>query len=444
MNAMQSAVCIGEAEIIISRPGGFRFGQMMIYRRENVVQSEAKKNWKSNYHGIPIVSEGKKGVSMAESSFLIDISALYRNVQKYFDKTMAKYDIGSGQLIFLFLIYEQEGISMNEVSRIGEVDKGTTTKSIQKLIEQGYVQSRVDENDRRVKRLYTTQRSLEIMNELYDLRNECRQKLALNTDFDKFETLLDRVTTNSRMYLNPDPLYSGIRIGGLQKMTMLDYPGKVAATVFTGGCNFKCAYCHNRDLVFVPDNYEFYDPDDVLAYLQKRRGILDGVCITGGEPLVQDDLEGFIREIKNMGYLVKLDTNGYFPDRLAAICETGMIDYIAMDVKNSKDRYSETVGVNADVFRIRQIETSVKYLMNSPIEHEFRTTVIREFHTKEDLVKIAKWIQGSEHYYLQQYMDSGNVIQPGWSAYTKSEMEELLSAVRKYVPSAELRGVKEG
>ncbi len=122
-------------------------------------------------------------------------------------------------------------------------------------------------------------------------------------------------------------------------MTMLDYPGKVAATVFTGGCNFKCAYCHNRDLVFVPDNYEFYDPDDVLAYLEKRKGILDGVSITGGEPLIQEDLEDFIRAIKEMGYLVKLDTNGYFPDRLAKICETGMVDYIAMDIKNSRERY---------------------------------------------------------------------------------------------------------
>ncbi|MBR4456094.1 MAG: anaerobic ribonucleoside-triphosphate reductase activating protein [Solobacterium sp.] len=381
---------------------------------------------------------------MAESSFLINISALYRNIQKYFDKAMANYEIGSGQVIFLFLIYEQEGITMNEVSRIGEVDKGTTTKSVQKLIEQGYVQARTDEKDRRVKRLYTTQKALDIMNEMYDLRNECRQKLAMNADFDKFESLLGRVTANSRMYLNPQPLYSGIRIGGLQKMTMLDYPGKVAATVFTGGCNFKCAYCHNRDLVFVPDNYEFYDPEDVLAYLQKRKNILDGVCITGGEPLVQEDLEGFIREIKQMGYLVKLDTNGYFPDRLAKLCETGMIDYIAMDIKNSKERYSESVGVNPEIFRIRRIETSVNFLMNSPIEHEFRTTVIREFHTKEDLIRIAKWIEGSRYYYLQQYNDSKEVIQPGWSAYTKQEMEDLLKEVKKYVPNAELRGVREG
>ena len=379
-----------------------------------------------------------------DGSFLIDISALYRNIQKYFDKTMARYDIGSGQLIFLFLINEHEGITMNEVSRIGEVDKGTTTKSIQKLIEQDYVQSRTDENDRRVKRLYTTQRASEIMSTLYNLRNECRLKLGMNADFDSFEKLLSRITTNSRMFLNLEPLYSGIRIGGLQKMTLLDYPGKVAATIFTGGCNFKCPYCHNRDLVFVPDNYEFYDPDDVLAYLEKRRGILDGVCITGGEPLIQDGLTDFIRAIKSMDYLVKLDTNGYYPDRLKEIAETGMIDCVAMDIKNSPQRYAETVGLNQDVFRIEKIRESVDYLKKGTVEYEFRTTVSREFHTRDDLVEIARWIRGCRHYYLQQYNDGPNVIQPGWSAYSEEEMKELLEAVREFVPEAELRGVKEG
>jgi anaerobic ribonucleoside-triphosphate reductase activating protein len=333
---------------------------------------------------------------------------------------------------------------MNEVSRFGEVDKGTTTKSIQKLIEQDYVQARTDENDRRVKRLYTTQRAGEIMSTLYDLRNECRLKLGMNADFDQFETLLDRITTNSRMYLNPEPMYSGIRIGGLQKMTLLDYPGKVAATVFTGGCTFKCPFCHNRDLVFVPDNYEFYDPDEVLSYLEKRKGILDGVCITGGEPLIQEGLTDYVSAIKAMGYLVKLDTNGYHPARLQAIVETGLVDYVAMDIKNCEERYAETAGLNPEVFRMEKIRKSMEILMNGPVEFEFRTTVVREFHSKEDLIKLAEMIRGCPHYYLQQYNEGPNVIQPGWSAYSGQEMEELLSAVREYVPAAQLRGVREG
>ena len=159
---------------------------------------------------------------------------------------------------------------------------------------------------------------------------------------------------------------------------------------------------------------------------------------------MQDDLQSFIAAIKKIGYLVKLDTNGYFPDRLEEICSTGMVDYVAMDIKNTPEKYADTVGLNQDVFRMERIQESVKFLMTSDIEHEFRTTVVRELHTKDDIVEIARWIRGTCHYYLQQYTDSGNVIAPGWSAYTKDEMEELREAASEYVPSVELRGVKEG
>lgn len=379
-----------------------------------------------------------------KSNFLINQSILYRNTQKFFDRILAKYDIGSGQLLFLFFINENEGISMQEASRICEVDKGTTTKSIQKLIEQGYVQSRTDENDRRVKRLYTTSRAAEIMSSLYEYRNECRSKLANGVDFAAFEQMLDKVCTNSREYLMPEPQYTGIKIGGMQKLTLLDFPGKAAATIFTCGCNYKCPFCHNRDLVFVPENYEFFDPEEVIAYLEKRKGILDGVAISGGEPLIQDGLEEFVAAIKKLGYLVKLDTNGNYPERLKEICETGMIDYVAMDIKNCPERYAETVGLNPEVLKLENIRESVRYLMTGDVPYEFRTTVVRELHTKENLLEIAEWIRGADRYYLQQYMDSGNVIQPGWTAYSSDEMKELCAAVAQIVPTVELRGVKEG
>lgn len=381
---------------------------------------------------------------MEDSSFLINLSLLNRNVQKYFDKVLAEYDIGSGQLMYLFFINEHEGITMQEAARIGEVDKGTTTKSIQKLIEQDYVQARTDEKDHRIKRLYTTQRAASIMSSLYDLRNECRKKLAVNMDMDEFENMLDKVCMNSRMYLNPQPRYSGIKIGGMQKMTLLDYPDKVAATIFTGGCCFKCPYCHNKDLVFLPDDYEFFDLDDVLSYLEKRKGILDGVCISGGEPLMQEGLEDFIKELREMGYLVKLDTNGFYPEKLEHLCAEGLVDYVAMDIKNCPERYAETVGLNAEVFRMDNVQESMQFLMKGTVDYEFRTTVVREFHSEEDMLKLAQWIAGDEKYYLQQFMDSGNLIQSGWSAYNEEEMKHLCDVVRQYVPKAMLRGVKEG
>ena len=380
----------------------------------------------------------------ANRNYLTNISVLYRNTQKFFDKVLSRYDIGSGQLLSLFFINEHEGITMQELAQSGEVDKGTVTKSIQRLIEQGYVQARTDENDRRIKRLYTTEKVAEVMKTLYECRKELRSKLSTGLDFEGFEALLDAVTENSRVHSEPEERYPRIRIAGLQKMTLLDYPGKVAAGIFTSGCNFKCPYCHNRDLVFVPDNYEFYQPEEVLSYLEKRKGILDGVCISGGEPLIQENLIEFIAEIKNLGYLVKLDTNGNRPERLKELCETGMIDYVAMDVKNSPDKYAMTVGLNNEVFKLENIRESIAYLMASDVDYEFRTTVVKELHDVDDIAEIARWIRGARHFYLQQYTESDNVIQKGFHAYTADEMRELCRIAQEYVPAAEIRGVKEG
>ncbi len=377
-----------------------------------------------------------------QGNYLIQVSILFRNTQKYFDKVLAQYDIGSGQLMFLFSIYEHEGITMQEVTQIGELDKGTTTKSIQKLIEQGYVQSRVDEVDRRVKRLYTTAKAAEIMNALYDYRNECRNKLSEGMDFDLFEEMLTKACDNSRKYLVPEETYEKIKIGGLQKLTLLDYPSKLASTVFTSGCSFKCPFCHNKDLVFVPENYSFLDVEDVIAYLEKRKKILDGVCITGGEPLLQEGLLPFIERIKEMGYLVKLDTNGNDPKKLKEIVNSGLVDYVAMDVKNCKEKYHETVGLNKQVFDIGRIEESISFLLEEHVDYEFRTTIVKELHQKEDVLALANWIKGAKQYYLQQYVPSENVIEQVFSSYNKEEMDELCSAVKEIIPTCKLRGVK--
>lgn len=378
-----------------------------------------------------------------ESNFFINLSILFRNTQKFFDRTLAQYNIGSGQLIFLFSIYENEGITMQEVTKIAELDKGTTTKSIQKLIEQDYIQAVTDENDRRVKRLYTTAKASDMMNDLYKYRNECRNKLAIDTDFDAFESLLNKACCNSRILVPEERQYEGIKIGGLQKLTLLDYPGLLGTTIFTSGCNFKCPYCHNKDLVFVPENFSYFDVNNVIEFLKERNGKIDGVCITGGEPLLQEDLLDFVKEIKDIGYKVKLDTNGNYPSQLKEMIDSGYIDYIAMDIKNSPSKYHETVGLNKDVFDISRIEESIDLIKNSSIDYEFRTTLIKEFHEKEDLVEIGKWLKDVKHYYLQQYVESDSVIQKGWHAYNSEEMNELLEAVKPYIPNTKLRGVKE-
>ncbi|HIW84700.1 MAG TPA: anaerobic ribonucleoside-triphosphate reductase activating protein [Candidatus Dorea gallistercoris] len=229
-------------------------------------------------------------------------------------------------------------------------------------------------------------------------------------------------------------------IQGLQKLTLLDYPQKVACTVFTAGCNFRCPFCHNASLVIDTYKNQEIPGEEFFAFLRKRQGILDGVCVTGGEPLIQHGIEDFVREIKRLGYAVKLDTNGSFPDKLQRIVEAGLVDYVAMDIKNSQENYGRTVGIEG--YDLRNIHRSVQYLLSDPISYEFRTTVVREFHQRSDFESIGKWIRGARQYYLQQFVDSGDLIRGGLRGYSKDIMKQALEVVKPYVISAELRGVE--
>ena len=229
-------------------------------------------------------------------------------------------------------------------------------------------------------------------------------------------------------------------VAGLQKLTLLDYPGKVACTVFTAGCNFRCPFCHNAPLVLPERMGQDVTEEDVLAFLGKRVGILDGVAITGGEPLLHKEMAGFLQKIKEMGYSVKLDTNGSFPDHLKELVKAGLVDRVAMDIKNAPGRYGATVGIEG--FDISGVEESKNFLLEGSIDYEFRTTVVKGLHTKESLTEAAEWITGAKEYYLQQFKDSGDVIAiDGLSAYDEKEMHALADAVAEFVPSVKVRGV---
>ena len=234
-----------------------------------------------------------------------------------------------------------------------------------------------------------------------------------------------------------------MRISGLQKLTLLDFPGKVACTVFTGGCNFRCPFCHNAPLV-LPERLE-EDPDGVrtlLDFLKKRRGILDGVAITGGEPLLHRDLPELLEQIRDLGYPVKLDTNGSFPDRLRDVIDRGLVARVAMDIKNAPALYGKTVGL--EPFDLRAVEKSKNLLLEGKVDYEFRTTVVRGLHTAESLREAARWIDGAREYYLQQYKDSGDVIAPeGLGSFSDDEMRALRDAVAEILPVVRLRGVDE-
>lgn len=229
-------------------------------------------------------------------------------------------------------------------------------------------------------------------------------------------------------------------IKGLQKLTLLDFPEKMACTVFTYGCNFRCPFCHNASLVLSERaNDDRIDEEDFFLFLEARRGRLDGVCVSGGEPTLMPDLPEFLARIKALGYAVKLDTNGYRPDVLMSLVERGLVDYVAMDIKNSPERYGETVGIAE--FDMTPIRQSAEFLMRGSVPFEFRTTVVRGLHSASDFIKIGQWLSGNEKYFLQCFEDSGDVISEGLDGYDKNELTDLLNVLISYIPNAQIRGV---
>ncbi len=228
-----------------------------------------------------------------------------------------------------------------------------------------------------------------------------------------------------------------MRIGGLQKLTLLDFPGKIACTVFTVGCNFRCPFCHNASLVTHTDDAGSFSEGELMDFLRKRQGVLEGVAITGGEPMLWPDLPELMAEIRALGFAVKLDTNGSFPDRLAGVLERGLADYVAMDVKNSPEKYALTAGTAAETENVKR---SVRLLLDRGGDYEFRTTVVKGLHEPADIEAAARWIRGAKRYYLQAFRDSGDLIGEGLSAFSPKEMQTLLEAARKEIPNTEIRG----
>ncbi len=230
-----------------------------------------------------------------------------------------------------------------------------------------------------------------------------------------------------------------MQIHGFQTLTLLDYPGRVACTLFLGGCNFRCPFCQNSGLVLSPGKEPVVPMEEVRKTLQKRKKVLDGVCITGGEPTLAPDLPELIREIKEMGYLVKLDTNGYRPEVLGSLLEEGLLDYVAMDIKSSPEGYAKAAGLPG--LDLSRIQRSVELLMEGEVPYEFRTTVTRELHGKEEILSIGRWLKGCRRYALQNYRESEQVIMPVFSGFSREQLENFRKMLEPWIERVEIRGV---
>ena len=228
-----------------------------------------------------------------------------------------------------------------------------------------------------------------------------------------------------------------VKIGGLNKLTLIDYPTKIATTVFLCGCNFNCHYCHNRSLI--ETNEEVMSEEAFFGFLEKRKGILEGVCITGGEPLFSLGIEDFIKKIKEKGYLVKLDTNGSLPEKLKTLLKKGYLDYVAMDIKGFSQVYTDVIGIKN--FPVSLVKQSLEVLKNSGVDYELRTTFIKPLHTKENVEMMAKEIGGEHPYFLQNYRQVGVMENLDYESFSKEEMESFLKIIKIYLPNARLREI---
>lgn len=228
-------------------------------------------------------------------------------------------------------------------------------------------------------------------------------------------------------------------IDGMEKLTLLDFPGHLACIIFTKGCNFKCPFCQNSPLIDSQKECGKFTEEYVLNYLTKRKGILDGICISGGEPLVQPNIETFIRKVKDIGYKVKLDTNGSNPEKLKKLIDDNLIDYVAMDVKNSFYKYTDTIGKNA--VNIKNLKRSIDILKNSSIDYEFRTTIVKEYHTINDIKEICNLIGHNSKYYLQNFVDSENVVKKGLHGFSKEELTNISKILSSDFSNLQIRGI---
>lgn len=370
----------------------------------------------------------------------LDFSILYRCMHKYYDLALSDLDISAGQVAFLTILNEQEGLTLANLAKICSFDKGNVTKGVQKLEEAGYIEEK-NSTDKRAKLLYLTPKAKSIMSRIYMLKRDWWEIISQDIPenvLNEYLVIQKKLADKARTYLEAYNAKSSLKFFGLQKTTLLDYPGKLASTLFTGGCNFCCPFCHNSDLVYLREGIKEIGSSEIIDFLAGRKNILDGICISGGEPLLQEGLIPFIKEVKKLGLLVKLDTNGFLYNKLKELIDLKLVDYVAMDIKNAPKKYALTAGLKE--IDLEPILKSVELLKSNVVDYEFRTTIVKEFHDETDIKEIGLWLKGAKRYYLQNFRNNEHVINKNLTSHDISTLKHFKEILEKDILHVEIRG----
>ena len=365
---------------------------------------------------------------MRQSDLFMDSSILYRSTQKYFDKKLQDYHLTYAQLPVLIMVYEKEGISLQEIALQGVYDKGTITKNVQKLESLGFIEVLPSKKDKRSKELYTTTQAKSMMVDIYNLRMGWWKHLNSNIPselIDRFSDLFLSITENAKSLADQNDTL--IQFYDHQKVNLKEYPDHISTVLYTGGCNFQCSNCPRKDLVFLKQNQVELPLSDIENYLEKRKGMIQAVCIKGGEPCMHPELGSFLVYVKSLGYKVLIETNGSYPENLQEWILEGYVDYVRLLIKNAPDAYEECIGIHP--YDVSKINKTIQILKESNIEYSYVTTVYSKFHSQEKLVSISKWLSDNTLYEIK----SGDVdIQ---------QLEDWISKMKVYMPNVRIGGI---
>lgn len=355
---------------------------------------------------------------MRQSDLFMDSSILYRSTQKYFDKKLQDYHLTYAQLPVLIMVYENEGISLQEIAHQGVYDKGTITKNVQKLESLELIQVVVSKKDKRLKELYTTVKAVPIMIDIYNLRQNWWKQLNANiptSEIDRFSKYFMELTDNAKSLA--DQSETKIQFYEHQKVSLVEYPDHVATILCTAGCNFQCSYCQRKDLVFLKQDKIEIPLIEIESYLEKRKGMIQAVCIRGGEPCMHPELVSFLGYVKSLGYKVLIETNGSYPETLHEWILDGLVDYVRLSIHNAPKHYGETVGIQP--FSIDNINKTIQILKQSSIEYDFYTLFNEQYHNFERLKVIAKWLKSDKEYVIK----------------TDKDISEWIHKLKAYMPN---------
>ncbi|MDD7280726.1 MAG: anaerobic ribonucleoside-triphosphate reductase activating protein [Erysipelotrichaceae bacterium] len=363
-----------------------------------------------------------------KNDLFMDSSILYRTTQKYFDKELSQYQLTYAQLPVLIMVYENEGISMQEIALQGLYDKGTITKNVQKLELLGYLSVVNSNKDKRSKELYTTSKAKEVMSYVYEVRRDWWKQLnanMTNEDIERFSNYFVIVAQNAKSLI--DYQNTNVKFYAHQKVNLNMYPNQIATIFYTGGCNFKCKYCQNPELVFLKQNICQLEEEQIYSFLEKRVNTIDAICIAGGEPCMHENLSDFLWYGKSLGYKMCVKTNGSYPSVLASWIEENLLDYVIVNVKNSKKQYNETIGLNE--FNIDNIDKTIHYLKQKNVPFYYDITLLKELHTKQDVLEMAKWLQSDVKCRLH------------FQNFDQEQRDEFFDLFRKYCPNTEIEEI---